>query len=270
MSDSFREATNVERMGEGSFRAIIPDGWQQGRGAFGGVVFGVLLRAAQASEGDLGRVARTFSADVAGPVSPGLATVLVRVLRRGRSQTNLQAELVQGDQVLASALCTLSAPRPGHADVAGRGTAVPPVEAGRDWRELPIFPIAPPIGPVFAQHYEYRCVDAFPFAAGPLPVSAGFVRERSARGELDAPALTALLDSFWPALYSTLSDRLPMTTVSFSAQYLLHDRALTADEPLFFRAYSLAQRDGYCVEFRELWSSSTLVALNQQTFAILG
>ena len=31
----------------------------------------------------------------------------------------------------------------------------------------------------------------------------------------------------------------------------------------------IAERDGFCVEFRELWQGSSLVAMNQQTFAIL-
>jgi hypothetical protein len=30
------------------------------------------------------------------------------------------------------------------------------------------------------------------------------------------------------------------------------------------------QRDGYLVEFRELWTRDRLVALNQQTTAVLG
>jgi acyl-coenzyme A thioesterase PaaI-like protein len=108
-----------------------------------------------------------------------------------------------------------------------------------------------------------------PYSAGALAVSAGFIRERNGQGELDAPALTALLDSYWPALYSTLSAPRPMTTVSFAAQYLRQDRPLPTEEPLFFRAHVLAQHEGYCVELRELWSGSTLVALNQQTFAVL-
>ncbi len=270
MSDSFRDATRVERTGDDSFEARIPDGWQQGRGAFGGVVFGVLLRAAEACESDPARVARTFSADVAGPVLPGSASIRVRVLRRGRSQTNLQAELSQNDQVLASALCTLSAPRPGQRDARECGTAVAPEEASRNWGEVPVFPVQPPFGPVFAPHYEYRCVGQLPYSAGPVPVSLGFVRERNGAGELDAPALTALLDSFWPALYTALSGPRPMTTVAFAAQYVARERALPAEKPLFFRAHSFAQHAGYCVEFRELWCGSELVALNQQTFAILG
>jgi hypothetical protein len=31
----------------------------------------------------------------------------------------------------------------------------------------------------------------------------------------------------------------------------------------------IAQADGFFVEFRELWSGGTLVALNQQTFALI-
>ncbi len=44
-SAEFGVASAVEPIRDGHFRATIPDGWQQGRGAFGGLVLGTLLRA---------------------------------------------------------------------------------------------------------------------------------------------------------------------------------------------------------------------------------
>ncbi|MET0287715.1 MAG: acyl-CoA thioesterase domain-containing protein, partial [Polyangiales bacterium] len=111
MSVPFRVATAVARLSDDEFEADIPDKWQQGPGAFGGLTFGILLRAARAFEPDLTRVARTFACDIAGPVLVGKATVRVQALRRGRSQTNLRIELTQGGNVLASALCTMSGAR---------------------------------------------------------------------------------------------------------------------------------------------------------------
>jgi len=278
MTVPFREATRVLRLDDGLFEADVPDGWQQGRGAFGGLVFGILVRAACASEPDPVRVLRSFSSDIAGPVLPGPARVRVRVLRRGKTLTNLQAELEQAGAVVAVCTLTLSGPR--HIESAAAPSLEVPPDAQRSWREVPVTLVGPPFGPVFAPHYEYRNLGPLPLSGGTEAISAGFVRENpaardsthdttvAASRELDAPAITALLDTYWPALFPISARPFAMTTVSFASQYL-SSAGLPADEPLFFRARAHVQSEGYCVEFRELWSRERLVALNQQTFAIL-
>lgn len=265
MSLGFPEASKITRVDDGCFSGDIPDKWQQGRGAFGGLVLGMMVRAACASEADQKRVVRTFSGDIAGPVMPGRVDLRVRPLRRGQTQTNLHVELLQDGEVLCAGQCTLSANR---AVDAPAFTPSAPAEALARWEEVPVLPLRAPIGPAFAKHYEYRNVGPGWFAGAPEAVTSGFVRQKS-EGMLDAPAITALLDSYWPALFSVATRPLPMATVSFAAQYLNHDLALAASEPLFLRSHMLTQNEGYCVEFRELWSRERLIALNQQTFAVL-
>ena len=270
---SFREATAVTRISDEIFEANIPDQWQQGRGAFGGVVFGTVLRAACAVEVDSERRVRTFACDVAGPLQPGKAQVRVQTLRRGRSQTNMQLTLTQQDAVVASGLCTLSSVRPMEQDdsVIDRVPEAPP-EASTDYRTVRALPDQTDRGgPLFAKHYEYRPTGPLPYRGAAEPINAGFIRERDATGELDAPALVALLDSFWPALFSVVprGGRMLSTTASFNAQLMHLDAPLPADEPLFFRGRTIHQSHGFNVEFRELWSKDRLVGLNQQTFVIL-
>lgn len=108
----FEVATAVERVSEHTFRSVVPDGWQQGRGAFGGLVLGTLLRAILQVEPDPLRVARTLSGDNCGPILPGPVDIQIRVLRRGSNQSNLVAELTQAGSVLATASAVLSRPRP--------------------------------------------------------------------------------------------------------------------------------------------------------------
>ncbi len=86
-----------------------------------------------------------------GPVKPGPAHIHVRVLRRGSKQTNVAAELSQDNLLLATATVILSEARPSPAP---RTRLTPP--AAEDWRTQELVPIAPPIGPDFAVHYEYR------------------------------------------------------------------------------------------------------------------
>jgi len=266
MSLNFREATRVERVSEDTFEAHVPDSWQQGRGAFGGLVLGTMVRAARTFEADASRVVRTLSADIAGPVLVGPVRIRVRLLRRGQSLTNLQLELEQEGNVLTSALCTLSAAR--RVDLPSR-TPTAPQGATADWREAEPLPVGPPFGPVFAQHYEYRSAGVLPFSGGGEAESVCFVRERSGEGALDASALTALLDAPWPSLFAVVKRPYPLGTVSFSAQFLPTDEPLPADRPLFSPGRMYTLHEGYCVELRELWAGERLVALSQQTIAVL-
>jgi hypothetical protein len=262
VSSDFFAATALERIAPSSFRVQIHDGWQQGRGAFGGLVLAILLRAIEAAEPDRARRTRTLSGDLCGPVLPGPADVSVRVLRRGKNQTNLAAELRQDDQVLALASAVLSTARPQPASPLFDGAP----EAA-DWRRVPALQVGPPMGPAFATHYEYRS-DEPPFAVSGAPRVAGWVRERQPLLRLDAPALIGRLDAWWPTLFHIAAPR-PVATVSFVAELLADPATLRADEPLRYRARMAALHDGFFVELRELWHGDRVVALNQQTFAII-
>lgn len=267
MGLSFREASRVERVAEDTFAANIPVGWEQGRGAFGGLVLGTIVRAARAYEEDESRAVRTLSADIAGPVLVGPARIRVRQLRRGKSLTNLQLDLEQDGNVLTSALCTLSAPR--RVELPATMPPAPPAATG-DWQEAPLLPLRAPLGPTFAKHYEYRNAGPLPFVGGNEAKSVCFVRERPGEGVLDTASLTALLDAPWPSLFGIVRRPYPMATVSFSAQFLPTEQALPADVPLYSPGRMVTQYAGYCVEMRELWAGDQLVAMSQQTTAIVG
>jgi hypothetical protein len=265
--DDFASATRIERLGPGRFQARIADGWQQGRGAFGGLVLGTLARAMLADEPQSDRALRTLAGDLCGPVLPGEAEIVTRVLRRGSNQTNVSAELRQGGEVLALASAVLSAPRlqPSLPRSLPLGAAPP-----SDWRALPVVEVAPPLFPAFAQHYEYRSLGP-PFGPTAEAHAAGFVREREPVGprRLDAPALIARLDAWWPTLFLVEGRPRPMATVSFLAEILADTASLPSTEPLHYRARLAGHYEGFCVELRELWHGEQLVALNQQTFAVI-
>jgi hypothetical protein len=273
---TFADASAVSFVSPGRYRALIPDGWQQGRAAFGGLVLGTLLRAIEHAEGSVAseraRTTRTLTGDLCGPVLPGAAEIRVRALRRGNNQSNLFAELTQGDVTLATATAVLSPPRataverpvPAFAPPPPPRTAVP-------WPSQQPSPIAPPVGPIFTQHYEYRPITGGPtgFAVTGEAFAEGWIRERAILPALDGPALIGRLDAWWPALFALDGAPRPVATISFAAQILADPTTLLPDEPLRHRARIAALHDGFFVELRELWRGERVVALNQQTFAIL-
>lgn len=264
-SSPLAAASRLERDGERSYVWSVPDGWQQGRGAFGGLVIAALTRAALSFEADPTRRLRSLTAELCGPVQVGPATVEVEPLRRGSKLSNLEVRLLQEGEVVARAGFVLAEAR--------RAVELPALEPpralGAGWEALAPVPIGPPLGPVFSQHYAYRLTAHPPFAGASEACAEGWV-SASGGGALDVPAVLALLDVWWPAHFATLEAPRPSATVSFTAQ-LLVDPAELAAEPLYHRARAVASSGGYVVELRELWArDGRLVALNQQTFAVLG
>jgi Acyl-CoA thioesterase N-terminal domain/Acyl-CoA thioesterase C-terminal domain len=261
----FELASAIRRADPGSFEAMVPEGWQQGRGAFGGLVYGILARAMEAELGDPARRLQTLSGDIAGPVLPGAVTIQAEVLRRGAKQSNAQARLVQEGRVLAVASGVFCAPRRVEMP-ALRGVESPD---RTEWDQLPVLPVEPPLGPDFARAYEYRLAGPAPLSGSHDAETAGYIRERTLPSHRDAASVIALLDAWWPTLWSIVTEPRPVATTSFLAELLVDPARLDPAERLFHDARMAGQGDGLFVELRALWSGDTCVAMNQQTFAVL-
>lgn len=264
-TDDFALATRVSPDGDGRYAATVPDGWQQGRGAFGGLVLGTLARAMLHAEPEAERALRSLSGEIVGPVLPGPADIAVKALRRGNAVSTWEAWLSQGDEVLARASAVLGRARTTERD----GTEAPPPSMGAPWRSVDVVPIAPPMGPHFARMYEFRSTGPQPFGGADRSEASGWVRLRRPVA-LGVPEVVGLMDAFWPATFARERSPRPMATVAFTLEMLADPASLDPSEPLYYRASAAAARQGFVVELRELWTpQGELVAMNQQTFVII-
>jgi len=264
-TDDFTVATQVAPAGDGRYAATVPDGWQQGRGAFGGLVLGTLARAMLRAEPEADRTLRALTGEIVGPVLPGPADITVKALRRGNAVSTWEAWLAQGDEVLARASAILGRARTTERD----GTELAAPDLGPAWTGVAPAPIHPPLGPHFARMYEFRPTGRYPFTAGDRSEAAGWVRLVKPVA-LGAPEVIGLMDAFWPATFARESAPRPMATVAFTLELLADPATLDPRAPLFYRASAPAVRQGFVVELRELWTpQGELVALNQQTFVII-
>ncbi len=251
-----------------SYTLHVADGWQQGRGAFGGLVLGALARAIETSEGAGSRRLRSLTGELPGPVPVGESAIHVAALRRGSGMSTWHARLERGGEVLAAATAVLGKSRvPELARASSRKRVTPP------WQEVPVAPVGPPLAPAFTQHFELRPTGPLPFsgASGELRCE-GFVRVRPdlAPARLGAAELIALADTYWPTFLAGEPGPRPAATVSFALQVLQDPAELDPAIPLFHQARELGHADGFVCELRELFTpEGALVAVNLQTFAII-
>jgi acyl-CoA thioesterase len=243
----------------------VPDGWQQGRGAFGGLVLAALIRAFEAEAHADEQPLRAVNATLCGPVLAEEAEIGVEMLRAGSNTSTLSARLTQADSVRAHATAMFGQRRVDDGDWNNYDTP----EIG-DWQEAGVAELPAPLAPTFTQHIEFRPQTGFPFTGATEREVSGWVRPRRPGERRDAAYLACCMDAYWPAAFAAVTSPRPMATVTFAMEFPGTFDGLDLDAPLFFRSTCPVSRDGYMVEFRELFGADgRLLALNQQTICII-
>lgn len=255
---SFDDAAHLERIDENTFKANVPDGWQQGRGAFGGLVVGMCLRAMDAVQEGTERRLRTATAQIPSPVLTGETILEVNPLRRGRGVDALEVRLIQEGETRAAASAIYGATRP--VDVA-------------DEPEPPSLPPPAPhlqMPPRFTAHFEMGCTGPVPFTGNKEARVEGWVGPRVPFRSMGAPEIACLCDVFWPAVFAQLTAFRPAATVGFMLQTTPRVFAHPPGEAVFYRAWQTHASEGFSHEVREVWNKQAeLLAINTQTFAII-
>lgn len=263
-TDDLTLASTPELVSPGKYLLRVPDGWQQGRGAFGGLVLGALAQAIVASEPEPARELRALTGQLPGPVPVGDSLLRVSAVRRGTGASTWQAWLDHAGETLAVATAVLGRARGDEATAEAEKRATPP------WSALPVAPLGPPVAPRFLQHFELRPTGPPPFSGGE-PRCEGFVRERGAPPRARSVAdVIALSDVYWPTFLVSQRGPRALATVSFSLQLMTSPAGLDPTAPLFHQARELGRFGGFVAEQRDLFTpEGALVAVSLQTFAIV-
>jgi acyl-CoA thioesterase len=261
----FQSLTTPKRLDDTRFLAEIPDGWQQGRGAFGGFVLANMVRAIEAFDATPERALRSLNAQLVAPVLVGPATIRVERLRTGSGVSTIAARIEGDGEVLAHAVGVLAKARSNDTDFCHAAAPIMP-----PWRDVPVVAVQPPMGPVFAKHFEYRVSGPPPYSGLGEAVASGWIRAHEPGPARDAAYVTALADCWWPTMLARLSTFRPMATLTFTLDIVGTLDGLDPDAPLFHNASSTISRDGYSLETRELWGEDgRLVARNHQTMTVI-
>lgn len=276
MSDvtPFEHALTLTPDSEDPSRLIweVPDLWQQGRGAWGGLVIGALVKAVEmqeAADPAQARRIRTVSSQIIAPVPVGTSIVTVECLRRGSGMTTWQTRVMDASgAVMAQAVVIAARPRATDLSDAERGWGLARVPEIAPWQQVPVVSIDPPLGPVFSQHLEYRPRLGIPLSGEPARAE-GWIRIPGL-ASWSAHLLLGIVDAWWPATYTALTGPRPMATVAFGAHLLMDPGDLATDEPLLHEALVTAAEDGFTSELRRLWTpQGRLVVENHQSIVVV-
>ena len=257
---------SIPKRAGNAFTLDVPDGWKQGRGAFGGYTIGALIRAIEEHVGDARRKVRTVTAELPAPVETGAAAITVEVLRSGNNLSAARAALVQGSETRAHAVAILAASRPGAGPLAWRDLTPP---AAPSWKSIAPQPLHDG-APEFTHNFEYTVVEGLPFASGKPARAVGWIRPKVPCAIRDTGYIAALIDCWWPAAFTKFAPTRPCATIAFTLEIIDGLEGLNPDSPLLYRGTVPVCQDGFFVETRELWGEDgRLVAINHQTFAVI-
>lgn len=252
----FDQAITLEPLGEHRYGGRTDPAWANMVGPFGGITAATLLGAACQHPQRLGDPV-ALTVNYAGPVADGGFEILARPARTNRSTQHWLIEQWQAGELVTSASAVFALRRETWA---AQEVPVPPMPRPEQVAVTP-----PPARVAWPHRYEMR------FAAGAWPhygrageepesLSELWVRDDPPR-PLDAPALAALCDLFFPRVFRRRGRFAPAGTVSITS-YFHADAATLArqgERPLFARAQGQRFSQGFFDQTAQLWSDEGLL-----------
>lgn len=246
----FDQAIALEALGEHRFGGRTDPDWANMVGPFGGITAATLLQAACLHPQRLGE-AVALTVNFAGPVAEGAFEILARPVRTNRSTQHWSIEQWQAGELATSASAVFALRRETWAAQELTPPPMPPATQ---------VPVTPPARVAWPSRYEMR------FVAGAWPRygqageeadshSALWVRDEPPR-PLDAPALAAMCDLFYPRVFRRRGRFSPAGTVSITSYFHADAAALArqAARPLFASAQGLRFHQGFFDQSARLWS----------------
>lgn len=256
---------------------VVPDGWQQGRGAWGGLVTGQVLTAVVSVTAERPElVPRSLYVAMLGPVPTGEVSVSVMQLRAGRSTVSHEVTLRSPAGSVLTRATVISGRRRTPTPVSARVADLP---APPDPTAASTLAIGPPMAPVFTSQLDFRPVSGFPFSGVEELSCEGWVGLGADSTEtLTAPIIAALIDAYWTAAIVGLdlaaaAEGIPFSTLDFSMHFPSEPPAITAADlwrtGLWHTSRVTGGRDGYLTEERMLRAASgEVLATNSQLLAV--
>jgi len=259
----FERDTAVEEIGGGSYRAHVSSGWFTPRGANGGFLAAIVLRAIVACEHDALRAPRSLTLHYLRPPVEGEVRIVVIEERRGGRLTTYSARMEQDGRVCILALAALSQDFASSLNYGATMPDVPPPDGlvARDDPRLP---------PIAHRMATQAAVGYAPFSGGPEALTGGWIAFAGDEpSPLDPPALALLSDAWLPSMFVLVQDFIGVPTIDLTIHFRARTEGRTGPALAIFRSRTSAE--GFFEEDGELWSEDgTLLAQSRQLGPVLG
>lgn len=259
----FDEAVRLSAHDGGGWAGRTHPAWGNMVGPFGGITAATLLNAAWIHPQRQGEPL-ALTVNYAGPVADGDFRIDAFAVRTTRSTQHWTMALQQGGEVAATATAVFATRRDTWA--AGE-LAAPPAPAPEH-----VAPTPSPGRVAWSERYEMRFVSgAWPDFLQPAEVADShsllWIRDEPPR-PLDALALAAICDAFYPRVFRRRSSFTPAGTVSMTVHFHADAAALAAQgsAPVLGSARGQRFAQGFFDQRAEVWGrGGQLLASSQQS-----
>ncbi len=259
----FSEALDGIRRDGDTWVASISEDWLQGRSTFGGLQAALALRAMRAlvpAEVPLRSLQVAFLA----PVPDGPVRIRANVLRQGKSVTQVEARLIEGDTTVCLVVGIFGVARTSTLHVLPSQPTVQAMDKPHVLRYVP------GLLPQFTQHFEARWLQ------GDIPFSGSTKTQQIVEvslkddGVADEAHVVAFADFIPPVALSMLAQPAPGSSLTWMLELFADSRGL----PLSgwrIDAQLQAAQDGYTSQQVMLWGpNGQPVALSRQSMVVFG
>jgi acyl-CoA thioesterase len=260
----FEVATAVENLGEGRFRGELHPEWRVVKGAHGGYISAIILRALTEALDDPERKIRSFTTHFLAAPEEGPVEVRTSIERTGRSMTSMSARLEQEGKPMALSLAAFSVSRPGFSFDDAVPPDIGPPETG--------FPV-PSVGegiPRFLGNFDMRwLIGGPPFSGSPVAELGGWIRLEPPT-LADAPVIACLLDAWAPAIFPRATRRVLCPTVDLTMHFRspIPQPDAAPEDYYIGHFWSKMSREGFFEEDGELWSKDGVLLAQSRQLAL--
>jgi acyl-CoA thioesterase len=247
----FDVATGLDAGENGSFKGCTSPQYANMVGPFGGITSATLLKAAWLHPARIGEPV-SVTVNFAAPIIDGEFSVIAKPVRTNRSTQHWIIELMQNDQVAATATAVFEVRRETWSFIEAAYPAVPPA---KDVQKALL-----PTAVAWIQNYDMR------FIKGALSLNETdkadhdsetmlWIRDEPGR-PMDFFSLTAICDAFFPRIFVRRRRRTPIGTVSLTVIFHADSEMLLrqGEKEVLGAARALQFRNGFFDQNAEIWS----------------
>lgn len=245
----------------------IPESWSQGRTVYGGLSTALMYAAIKQSLNHDGLV-RSLNCNFVAPLLVGEAfSIKVTLLRQGKSVTQMNADLIQNEQVCAVCQVCFGMARESKIKVKNthyHGMPLP--------EKVKFIPQIPKVVPKFLKHFEFNLQEGkFAFAGSDKSHLYGWVRYKTSPKQFSDTHLIAILDAWPPTVLQMPRMPIMASTISWSLEFIHPHQAPEPSDWLAFKDETRHAFGGYSHTDANIWNAQgELVAMSRQTIAIFG